>query len=77
MPCVHGVHGAASQGLSALWVNGAVGCACGLCVGPTALLAALLLAAVLLSVLLMVLCLFLLLALLLWRHVESSLGFLT
>ena len=77
MPCVHGVHGAASQGLSALWVYCAGGCGCGLCVGPTALLAALLLAAVLLSVLLMVLCLFLLLALLLWRHVESSLGFLT
>ena len=49
MPCVHGVHGAASQGLSALWVYGAGGCGCGLCVGPTALLAALLLAAVLLS----------------------------
>ena len=55
MPCVHGVHGAASQGLSALWVYGAGGCGCGLCVGPTALLAALLLAAVLLSVLLMLL----------------------
>lgn len=54
---VSGVHGAASQVLSVLWVCGAGGCGCGLCVGPTARLAALLLAAVLLPVLLMVMCL--------------------
>ena len=54
MPLCQVFMGAASQVLCVLWVCGAGGCGCVLCVGPTALLAALLLAAVLLSVLVMV-----------------------